>query len=405
MAKSRAKTVLAVIVAIPVLIFLFVVGLWTFVIVTTKPIHPNAQGIVAVADSTPSTDWTGTVEQARQIVRADVAGMNLPGLSVAVGVGGDIVWAEAFGWADVENQVKAAPDTRFYIGSASKMLTSAAVGMLVEKGELNLDEEIQTYVPALPKKPWPITVRQLMAHTAGLRRDAGDEEPMRVHCDETLGALPRFADKDLLFEPGTAYRYSNYGWILVSGAVEAAAAEPFSGFMRRQIFEPLGMDNTRTDAVTGSSPDQAVYYFPRFAADTRYGTQGPETVDFSCFSGASAFLSTPSDMVRFFMALDSGKLLQPATVQLLQTSQRLPSGEETGYGLGWDLETVTLGGQQTRVIGYDGDLRDGQVSSFLIVPDRDVIVAIMSNMSFADTTSIALKIAEVFSGKSTLPAR
>ncbi|HUF23139.1 MAG TPA: serine hydrolase domain-containing protein, partial [Vicinamibacterales bacterium] len=217
MAKSSTQTILWIIVAIPVLIFLFVVGLWTFVIATTRPIHPDAQRIPAVAESTPPADWTVTVEQARQAVRADVAQMNLPGLSVAVAVDGDIVWAEAFGWADVENRVEAAPNTRFYIGSASKMLTSAAAGMLVEKGALNLDAEIQTYVPAFPKKPWPITVRQLMAHMSGLRRDAGDEEPMREHCDGTLEAMPRFADKNLLFEPGTAYRYSNYGWILVSG--------------------------------------------------------------------------------------------------------------------------------------------------------------------------------------------
>jgi serine beta-lactamase-like protein LACTB, mitochondrial len=399
------RTVLWIIVAIPVLIFLFVVGLWTFVIATTRPIHPDAQGISAVVDATPSADWRGAVEQARQAVRADVASMNLPGVSVAVGVGGDIVWAEAFGWADVENQVKAAPNTRFYIGTASKMLTSAAVGMLVEQGELNLDEEIQTYVPAFPKKPWPVTLRQLMAHMAGVRRDAGDEEPVRVRCDDTLEALPRFADRKLLFEPGTAYRYSNYGWILVSGAVEAAARVPFPRFMRRHIFDPIGMDNTSADPPADASPDQSVYYFPRFAADTRYGTQGPETVDFSCFSGASALQSTPSDMVRFLTALNSGTLLKPETVQLLQTSQRLPSGEETGYGLGWNLETVTLGGQPARAIGYDGSLRGGQVSSFMIFPDRDLVIAVMSNMSFADTTTIAMKVAEAFAAQSKAPGR
>lgn len=392
---SRAKTILWVIVAIPALIFVFVVGLWSFVIVTTRPIHPDARGIATIAAAAPSGRWGGAVERSRQIVREDVATMNLPGLSVAVAAGGDIVWAEGFGWADVENQVKVSPDTRFHIGTASKMLTSAGVGLLLEKGQLELDDEIQAYVPAFPKKPWPVTLRQLMAHTAGVRRDAGDEEPMHAHCSETAEALPRFADKDLLFEPGTKYRYSNYGWILVSGAVEAAAREPFGRFMRRQIFEPLGMDRTRAEAVTGS-PEQAVYYFPRFAADTRYGTQGPETADFSCFSGASAFLSTPSDMARFIIAVKNGRLLKPETVKMLQTSERLPGGEETGYGLGWDLETITVNGAQTRVIGYDGYLRDGQVSTFLFFPDRDLVVAVISNMSFAGTTAIATKIAEIF---------
>ena len=398
MPKIRTQTILWVIVAIPILIFVVVVGLWSFVIVTTRPIHPSAQGMAAVAESTPPADWADAVGQARQSVRADVASMNLPGLSVAVAVGGDIVWAEGFGWADVENQVKVTPDTRFYVGTASKMLTSAAVGMLLESGQLRLDDEIQTHVPAFPTKPWPVTLRQAMAHTAGIRRDAGDEEPVRVQCSETLEALPRFADKDLLFEPGAAYRYSNYGWILVSGAVEAAAREPFAMFMRRHIFEPLGMHDTRSEALAGN-PDQAVYYFPRFAADTRYGTQGPETVDFSCFSGASAFLSSPSDMVRFITALESGTPLKPETVQVLQASQRLSTGEETGYGLGWDIETVTLGRQPARAIGYDGELRDGRVSSFMIVPGRDLIIAVMSNISFADTTSIAMSIAEAFAAR------
>ena len=86
-------------------------------------------------------------------------------------------------------------------------------------------------------------------------------------------------------------------------------------------------------------------------------------IDYSCYAGSSVFLSTPSDLVRFAMAINSGKLLQPATVQLLQTSQRLSSGQETGYGLGWDLETVALAGKQTQLVGHDGDVagRDGGV--------------------------------------------
>ena len=398
MPKIRTQTILWIVVAIPILIFALVVGSWTFAILTTRPIHQGAQAVATVAAPASAAGWAAAIDEARPIVRADVASLNLPGLSVAVAVGGDIVWAEGFGWADVENRVKFEPDTRFYVGTASKMLTSAAVGLLMEKGQLSLDEPIQTYVPGFPEKPWPVTLRQIMAHTAGIRRDAGDEEPVRVHCGDTLEALPRFADKDLLFEPGTAYRYSNYGWILVSGAVEAGSGEPFPTFMRRHIFEPLGMTDTRAEALDGN-PDQAVYYFPRFAGDTRYGTQGPETVDFSCFAGAGAILSTPSDMVRFINAVANVALLKPETVQILQASQRLAGGDETGYGLGWDLETVTLRGEPTRVIGYDGELRDGRVSSFIIFPERELVIAVMSNMSFADTTSIAMKIAEIFAAR------
>ena len=104
------------------------------------------------------------MEQGRQLARAGLVQQNLPGLSVAVGVGGDLVWAEGFGWADLEKRVPVGPGTRFRIGHASKALTSAAVGLLLEKGRLHLNDEIQTYVPAFPRKQWPVTLRQLMGH-------------------------------------------------------------------------------------------------------------------------------------------------------------------------------------------------------------------------------------------------
>ncbi len=195
---------------------------------------------------------------------------------------------------------------------------------------------------------------------------------------------------------GLEYRYSSYGWILVSAAVEAAADKPFLTFMWNQIFEPLGMDDTMADSATEPIPDRATPYFPRFAADPRYGLDLMREIDYSCYAGSSAFLSTPSDLVRFAMAINSGTLLQPATVQLLQTSQRLRAGQETGYGLGWDLETVTLAGQQTRVVGHDGNSLGGMVASLMTFPEHGIVVSVMSNTSYADTFAIAVKIAEAF---------
>ena len=119
---------------------------------TATPLHPNPQDVPSVTHSAPSPKWAGAVEQGRQIVRAGLTEQNLPGLSVAVGVGGDIVWAEGFGWADLENRVPVTPDHRFRIGTASTALTSAAVGLLLEKGRLKLDDEIQTYVPDVPEE-------------------------------------------------------------------------------------------------------------------------------------------------------------------------------------------------------------------------------------------------------------
>src|SRR5512145_755520 len=284
---SRSHTWLALIVLAAGGLLAAILGLWAYMSATAAPLHPDPHSVPSVMHLDPSRQWGDAVERGRQIMRAGLTAQNLPGLSVAVGAGGDIVWAEGFGWADLENQVPVAPDTRFRIGTASTALTSAAVGLLLEKGRLNLDDVIQMHVPAFPEKQWPVTLRQLMGHLAGVRNDGGDEGPLlSARCERPVEALRHFADRSLLFEPGTQYRYSSYGWILVSAAVEAAADEPLFTFMRRQIFEPLGMDDTRADSATEPIPDRATPYFPRFAADPRYGLHLMREIDYSCYAGS-----------------------------------------------------------------------------------------------------------------------
>jgi serine beta-lactamase-like protein LACTB, mitochondrial len=316
---------------------------------------------------------------------------------VAVGVGQEIVWAEGFGWADLDKKVPVEPHTRFRIGTASIPLTSAAVGLLLEQRRLDLDDEIQKHVPEFPEKPWPVTLRHLMGHLAGVRSDGGDEGPLfSQRCDRPADALQHFADSDLRFQPGTEYRYSRFGWIVVSATVESAAQEPFLTFMQKRVFASLGMNDTFPDSTTEPIADLATPYFPKFAADPRYGPDPMREIALSCYSGGGVFLSTASDLVRFGMAINGGRLLQPATVELLQTSQRLPSGEETGYGLGWDVETVTLSGQQTRSVGHDGDVLGGIVGSLMTFRERGLVIAVISNTSYANTPAVALRIAEAF---------
>jgi len=372
-------------------------GLYMFILSTMTPLHPSAQDVTSVKQADPLRQWADAVEQARPVVRAGLTEQNLPGISVAVGVGGNIVWAEGFGWADLEKRIPVAPETLFPIGTASTALTSAAVGVLLEKDRLKLDDEIQTYVPEFPVKQWPVTLRQLMGQVAGVRTDSGDEGPLfSQRCERAVEGLQHFAGQSLQFEPGTRFRYSSYGWILMSAAVEAVADEPFMKFMRKEVFDPLGMDDTMADSATEPIEKRTTSYFPRFGADPRYGPDLMRELDISCYAGASAFLSTPSDLVRFAMAVNSGKLLQPATVEMLQTSQRLPSGEATGYGLGWDLETITLAGKLTALVKHDGESLGGMVASVMTFPEYGLVVSVTSNISYADTFSMAVKIAEAF---------
>jgi len=383
-----------------------IAGLYMYMSVTATPLHPNVQDMPSVTGAAPPPKWADAVKQGRQIVRAALVEQNLPGLSIAVGTGSEIAWAEGFGWADLEKRVPVEPQMRFRIGTASTMLTSAAVGLLLEKDRLKPDDEIQTYVPEFPDKQWPVTLRQLMGHVAGVRNDGGDEGPLfTVRCQRPVEALQYFKESALLFQPGTRYRYSSYGWILVSAAVEAAADEPFLSFMRKRVFEPLGMDQTEADSAAEPMANRVTFYFPRFAAAPRYGPDLMRPLDYSCYAGSSVFLSTPSDLVRFAMAINSGKLLRPATVQLLQTSQRLASGQETGYGLGWDLETVTVAGQETTVVGHDGESLGGMVASLMTLPKYGIVVSVTSNISYADTFGLGVKIAQAFAEQGHTAAR
>jgi serine beta-lactamase-like protein LACTB, mitochondrial len=406
--KQKSLTGISVVVGLMIAAF---VGLYVYIAATTEPLHPDPDAVPTVSDSAPSQKWADAAAQGRQVARASVSEQNLPGLSVAVGVGGEIVWAEGFGWADLEKQARVTPQTQFRTGEVSKALTSAAAGLLLEKDKLNLDADIQTYVPDFPEKQWPVTVRQLMAQVAGFRDDAGDEAHMEP-CAKTQDGLQLFADDSLLFEPGTKYKPSSYSWILVSAAIEAAAREPFFDYMHAAIFEPLHMAATRPDFAKEQIADRATFYFPRFSGDTRYGPESAREGDHSCYAGGGAVLSTPSDLVRFGMAVSSGhlrqgsgaqgKLLQPATVKLLQTSQRLASGEETGYGLGWNLESVSLAGEPARMAGH-GTKNDfvGGTAYLMTFPEHGIVIAAMTNISFADTKSIALKIAEVFAARAS----
>jgi serine beta-lactamase-like protein LACTB len=403
--RKRSEIWLAVILLAAGLVPVAILALWGYMSATAKPLHPDPEAVPSVMRAAPSPRWAGAVEQGRRLARAALADQNLPGLSVAAGIEGDLVWAEGFGWADLERRVPVSPETLFRIGTASTALTSAAVGLLLEDGRLQLDAEIQAYVPEFPAKPWPVTLRQVMGHVAGIRNDGGDEGPLlSAHCERPVDGLHAFAERPLLFEPGTRYHYSSYGWILVSAAVEAAADEPFFSVMRTQVFDPLRMDATRADSATEPIPERETPYFPRFAAEPRYGLHLMRPIDHSCYAGAAAFLSTPSDLVRFGLAMTPGRLLQPATVALLQAPQRLASGQETGHGLGWDVETAVLGDEPVRSVGRAGDVLGGPVAALLAFPDRGLVVSVVSNISYADVAAVASDIARAFAEDARRPA-
>lgn len=370
-------------------------GMLASLVVALAPVPASAQAVVQVPASVADAQ-ARAVDTARARVREWVVKDNLPGASVAVGIDGQVVWAEGFGWADLEQRVPVTSLTRFRIGSVSKPLTSVAVGLLYERGKIDLDAPVQKYVPSFPKKRWPISTRQLMGHVAGIRHYRGDEFLSSKHYDNVLDGLEIFAHDSLLFRPGTAYSYSTYGWNLVSAVVESAAGEPFLDFMRRDVFAPLGLRNTVPGYMASIIPDRVRFY----EHDKEGRLVNAPYVDNSYKWAGGGFLSTPSDLVRFGFGMLDDDLLKPETRKMLWTPLELESGKSTGYGLGWGVDTV----DGRRVIGHGGGSMGG-TTSFMIFPDQRMVVAVTTNLSDAKVGPIANEVAKLFmpAGKMETP--
>ncbi len=348
----------------------------------------DASAVPSHIDEPPDPAYIDAVEQARPLVRDFMVEENLPGLSLAVAVGGEVVWAEGFGYADIDERTPVTPKTRFRIGSAAMPMTATAVGLMNERGLLDLDAPVQDYVRSFPEKQWPVTTRQLMGHVAGVRQYTDDEELMymRHHCATALDGLELFAGDPLLFVPGTRYRYSPYGWTLVGAVVEAAADEPFLDFMQREVFDPLQMRDTVLDDPAGPATHLTSFYWPSMARDPSLGVEGAlrKDAENTCVQGAGSLLSTPTDVARFGLAMLEGRLLQAETLQTLRTPLELDSGESTGHGLGWFVREVSIapGSEPTTVFGHEGSSVGG-TTSFVTLPEHGIVIAITTNVSFA----------------------
>ncbi len=261
------------------------------------------------------------------------AGVHVPGLSAAVVQGDQVVWAQGFGAADVEQATPVRPESVFRIASISKPITAVAVMQLVERGLVSLEDPIQKYVPSFPRKALgEVRVRHLLTHTSGVRHYRGSEFSLAESFPTLDAAIGIFRNDPLLFVPGERYLYSTYGYNLLQGVVESASGRSFDEFLRSAIFGPAGMTSTYLER-----PQEII----RFRARQYVRGGAPLTwlnapyVNLSAKWAGGGLISTASDIARFDIALNQGKLLRPETLERMYISGRLNNGAATGYGLGW----------------------------------------------------------------------
>ncbi|HEV3486048.1 MAG TPA: alpha/beta fold hydrolase, partial [Vicinamibacterales bacterium] len=263
-------------------------------------------------------------------------------------------------------------DSVFRLASVQKSMTAVAVLQLAEQGKLDLDADIQTYVPYYPRKPHRITARQLLSHLGGVphyvHRDV--EQHIKTH-KTTREAVEIFANFDLIAEPGTRYSYSSYGYNLLGAAIEGASGMPYGEYMTRYVWRPAGMPDTRMD-----DPEELIPNRVRGYRRVDGQLKNSEFIDVSSRFAAGGTRGTVPDLLRFLRAILNHTLLSAKTTELMLTPARTRSGEEIPYALGWQIPPIENRG---RIVFNDGGQQETR-TNFFLDPASDFGMALAMNL-------------------------
>ncbi len=317
-------------------------------------------------------------EAAAALVEGIRFASGIPGMSAAVAIDGEIVWSQGFGSANLEQDVAATGQTKYRVGSISKMLTTGGVAVLLENGKLDLDAPVQIYVPSFPVKPeGVITTRLLTAHLSGISHYRPLDPPdwRRPHYDDVVASLKEFQDHALVHAPGTKYQYSSYAWNLVSAVVQGAAGTPFLEFMLASVFEPIGMRDTLADDPRIIVSNRTEFY----SRGANEETVNARELDVSYKWAGGGFLSTVEDLVRYGSAwLPGTEFLKPETLEIMLTNQKTAAGVEVETGIGWRVGKDAEG---RRIIHHGGHLTGGH-GHLLVHLDEGLVVAMLCNTDY-----------------------
>ena len=329
----------------------------------------------APAQTPPAPVPTGEIDA---VVREAMTADQLPSVSLAVALDGKLAYAQAYGEARRGTKpVPATTATRYGIGSVSKQFCAVAVLLLAEDGKLRLDDPVGKYVPGLTRGD-TVTIRQVLNHTSGYRdywpQDYVPGFMLKPTAAEAI--LDGWARKPLDFAPGEQWQYSNTNYTVAGLIVERAAGKPFMDFLRQRVFEPLGMKTTtECDTQSLAAPDAAGY--------TRVGL-GPirpapkEGAGWLFAAGGLAM--TPSDLVRWDLALTQGRVLKPESYRELTTAGRLAGGQSTRYGLG--IVSMEDGSRRLR-LEHGGEI-SGTLTQNVVWPAQGVAVAVIVNADWSE---------------------
>lgn len=330
--------------------------------------------VVSLPEPCPAQSSTIDTRRMDEIVRhyADDPRQAFMG-AVLVARGNDVLFAQAYGMANLTWSIPNTPATKFDIASNSKQFTAAAILLLEERGKLRVTDPIKAHL-ADPPSAWDgITFHQLLTHTSGLTRDVQLDHPgARALPTRPETIVARLRNLPLDSAPGSTFSYSNAAYQLLAHLIERVSGQPFESFLQQNIFSPLGMQDSGSGTHAPIIKSRASGYLLRIGSGgdgSAVALINAPFTDRSAGMGAGSLYSTVGDMHRWTQALFGGRLLHAESLKKMTTA----GADGNAYGLG----VAKSGPTQL----FHGGSIPGFVSFLSYYPDSRVTVVVLTNAS------------------------
>ena len=334
------------------------------------------------------------VKRQAQELLLGAADANTPGIVILVTRGDDVLFRGARGRADVELDAPLLPGDVFRIGSNTKPFTAAAVYRLSERGRIALDDPLSRYLPTFPNAAH-VTVAELLCHTSGIKdyteTDGYFDAAIRADVS-TSQLVDVFKDLRVDFAPGTDWKYSNSGYVLLGAIIEQVTGKPWHAAIKELLTNPLALNNTTYDDGSALIARRAAGY----SVDAGGHTVNAPYMSMSQAAAAGGLVSNADDLFHWMSALHSGKVLRADSYRRMTTPAALPSGRTGDSACG--LAARRVGGEAAfEHVGRD----PGFMSETLFLPKSKIGVVVLTNTDnpHTDISVMAAKLAATALGR------
>lgn len=308
-----------------------------------------------------------------------------PGGVFLVAKDGKPIYRKAFGQANIELDVDMKPENVFQIGSMTKQFTAVAIMMLVEQGELNVNDVISKYIPNYPNGN-NITIHHLLTHTSGIKDFTEMKSIMSIAKKDLTPKelVDFFKDESVDFQPGENFKYNNSGYVVLGYIIELVSGKYYADFIEKNIFEKLEMNNSRYASDREIVKNRAYGYHNRGAYTNKM------YVSLSIPYASGSLMSTVDDMLKWQKAINNNSLISEISKKKVFTNYSVNNRKYINYGYGWHLKDIN--GIPTREHG--GSIF-GFKSMGVYIPSKDVYVIGLTNCDCNSPTKVTRAIADL----------